>query len=322
MSSVYNRELVVKDFGEINFKKFPNNETYIDFAQAEELYFFIRRNNIIDITFKYLDDSSLIHLMFLTNQIRSTNRDKFIRLNIEYMPYSRMDRQQTFNVFSLDHIAKFIQSCVPYDLLEINEPHSPITRERLLAHSNENSGKIYENKTTEQIVSSLIKAKVLDTSRDIVIMPDAGARVRYNTLLRSIKTSSLSLTKDRDFNSGNIIGIRIDDFTVSRNHLLELKEKVKNGGKLFIIDDLVSFGGTFIGVAKVLKEEFGQEVEINLVTAHAEDSCYKGELFNHINHLYTTDSMFTTAHTWEYKNFQAKFNDPIVFMEVLKWLKL
>ena len=62
---------------------------------------------------------------------------------------------------------------------------------------------------------------------------------------------------------------------------------------VIIIDDLSSYGGTFVQASKKLKEIGANKVY--LVVAHAEESVYKGELFDHIDKLYTTNSILKEA---------------------------
>ena len=67
------------------------------------------------------------------------------------------------------------------------------------------------------------------------------------------------------------------------------------GAKFVIIDDLCSYGGTFMLTAKALKEKGAGEV--HLVVAHAEDSIFAGKVLvdDVIDSVHTTDTILTGA---------------------------
>lgn len=75
----------------------------------------------------------------------------------------------------------------------------------------------------------------------------------------------------------------------------DIKYKPENR-KVIIVDDLSSYGGTFVHSAIALKNLGFSEVY--LLVAHAENSIFKGDLFMHVDKVFTTDSILTEHNHW------------------------
>ena len=63
---------------------------------------------------------------------------------------------------------------------------------------------------------------------------------------------------------------------------------------VLIVDDLCSRGGTFIEASKKLKAQGAEK--ISLLVAHCENNVFTGELFAHIDILYTAESNLLKPH--------------------------
>jgi ribose-phosphate pyrophosphokinase len=118
-----------------------------------------------------------------------------------------------------------------------------------------------------------------DKEQDSVLLPDAGAQTRYSDL----KGYHFAYgSKHRDFDTGALVSFQV-------TNLNPYAEKV------IIIDDLCSKGGTFILAAKAVNDYYDDCCtdfpEIHLVTTHTENNVFNGELFDHIEGLWTTDSI-------------------------------
>jgi ribose-phosphate pyrophosphokinase len=112
-----------------------------------------------------------------------------------------------------------------------------------------------------------------DILADSLLFPDAGAQKRYLSPLKYAVGH-----KHRDFESGDIQSYSI---------LGDVGERV------LIVDDLCSRGGTFIGAAKELRAKGAKEVF--LLVAHLENNVFTGELFDHIDGLYTSKDNLLSA---------------------------
>lgn len=264
---------MIKLNGEIiEFQKYPNNEKKLNFSG------YVLYENENTITFKYTSDEDLIELFILTKHIKSKTNCN-LKLKITYMPYSRMDRVEGDSVFTLKYISEFINN-LDYDSVEILEPHSNVTPALI-----NNSISYYIDQNT---IEEVFKDLKMNIDFDYIMFPDNGATSRYKHL--NFKNVLIG-HKHRDFESGEIIDLNI----IGERH---------SSKKVLILDDLSSYGGTFIRASNKLKE-MGFE-EINLYVTHAENSIFKGDLFNHINKLITTDSLITENKNWENRIFDDK----------------
>lgn len=254
---------------EVLKETFPNGETRLDLRfiledpTSEKEYF---------VEWKYESDADFATLHFIVDYIKDNDpkwAEKVTILNILYMPYSRMDRSEGGSVFSLKTAAKLI-NLLDFQFVRVFEPHSEKTVE-LLANSNDlPASEIF----AEEAVAYLDSISDLPT---YIFYPDKGAKARYEMATETRRF--LTGAKKRDFATG-----RITSYAIENPENLQ-HEKFN----VVIIDDLTSYGGTFIAASKLLKE-LGAE-KVILTVAHAEESAFEGELLNHIDALYTTNSI-------------------------------
>lgn len=248
---------------EVKFDTFPNFETLII---KESLPEDINERTLIDL--KYEDDRDLIKLLFVKEYINSlSGTTDETHLRMYHAPYGRMDRSENGSPFTLKYIANFINS-MDFESVEIVEPHSDTTLQ-LINNS-------FPNYITKHLYREVFKSVNFNLYKDYVMFPDKGASMRYGDI---IFPNILIGEKVRNFESGKIESLDIEG---------EVKEVPQ---KVLIMDDLSSYGGTFNMSAKKLKE-LGFK-EIYLLVAHAENSIFKGQLFDNINKIFTTDSMLT-----------------------------
>ncbi|PEV64087.1 ribose-phosphate pyrophosphokinase [Bacillus thuringiensis] len=245
----------------LDFSEFPNGETKVD-AKLIKANAHPTKNTIM---FKYETDGDLIKLMFVKNYLDNMGLDA--ELKIMYMPYSRMDRVEGVSAFTLKDVANFINK-MKFKKVYVYEAHSDVTPALL--------DRCEVIDYSEQILEDAIEIVGFDEERDYVFFPDAGASKRYKS---AKKYRHLVGHKQRDFDSGNI-------------ESLEVMGKVDGAGfTAIIVDDLCSFGGTFLRSATELKKLGASR--IYLVVTHCENSIYKGELLKTdlIDGIFTTDSI-------------------------------
>lgn len=259
--------MILLDGKEVKFEKFPNGETKVPRFT----------HNLLspNVVFKYEDDSDLIKLGLLKSYIEQISPGTFTRLTITYMPYSRMDRIEKGSCFTLKYIANFINS-LNFSSVNVLEPHSDVTCAVL---NNASSDYINYN-----LVEKVKKEIGFNEDNDYIMFPDQGAAKRYS---RMNPKNELIGNKKRSFETGNI-------------ESLEVIGDVVNPNKVIIVDDLSSYGGTFMRSGKALKE-LGFK-EIYLLVAHAENSIFKGDLLSDespLTKVFTTNSLITEQHNWE-----------------------
>jgi len=267
---------------EVEFIKFPNGETQIKVDSLPERGWLIQ-----SISLKYENDSDLIKLMLVKNYLDACDRLSTDKLIIYYMPYSRMDRSENGSPFTLKYITNFINS-LGFKKVVVIEPHSDVTPALL-----NNAESLYIN---FDLIEKVKEEVLFNEDKDYIVFPDAGASKRYSKMK---SRNTLFCNKIRDFETGDIKGLELVGDT-SKAY----------GRTAIIVDDLSSYGGTFIHTADRLREE--GFVEVNLLVAHAENSIFERNertgklLFEHVDKIFTTDSILTKQNEWQNKKFESQ----------------
>ena len=247
----------------VEFKKFPNKEVYVDlktfpWPEGDRIY----------LSFSYEDDSSLIELMFVKKILDNAGVDE-CSIFIDYMPYSRMDRYNRDFPFLLKYVCEFINS-LGFSRVTVREPHSDVTPALL------DKVMIYE--WAELHCEDVMKEMGFNKDNDVLFYPDAGAQKRYSFSGYRFSVGN----KTRDFRTGEITGYEVNKY-------------LRGGGYSFdncnvlIVDDLCSRGGTFIAAAKELKNHTSGK--IYLMVAHCEENVFTGDIFDHIECIYTASDL-------------------------------
>lgn len=263
---------------EVVFNRFPNGESRME---VEGLMITNHEGIANLVSFKYEDDSDLIKLQFVKKYLDNyVSRARSV-LKILYMPYSRMDRTENDSPFTLKYVSDFINS-LGFDKVKILEPHSDVTPALI-----NNSKAIYINYKLLNKVKGMVG---FDDETDYIVFPDNGASKRYSKMEEE---NVLIGHKNRDFKTGEITS-------------LDIIGKNTGGDTAIIVDDLSSYGGTFLKTAIELRK-LGVE-KVYLLVAHAENSIFKGELFEHVDKVFTTDSILTDQNNWENKKFESKLH--------------
>ena len=277
---------------DLPIKTFPNGEVLINIEDVvcaiDAISNVSSTSNEIYVEFSWKNDADLLHLKFVSDYFRSKKYRVNIRIN--YMPYSRMDRQ-TSALFTLRSACDFINS-LDFDSVVVAEPHSDVTCALL------------DNATAWNLTSELF-GKVagfwneqtylpkFDVGQDVLVFPDAGAQKRYSEL--SVLPHLVGF-KHRN-TSGEITSLEL----VSTGD-----GALQNKSRAFILDDLCSFGGTFVRVCEKLSDQFD---EIYLIVAHLEESVYQGELLTTLTDGYKyLDGIFAS------NSLQDKSKDPAVHL--------
>lgn len=253
---------------QITNERFPNGELKLNEKQIKKACNKFGEIEMVEYTHE--SDGSMIELFLVVRYIQDILEKADVRLYLKYMPYSRMDRQVETSAFTLKYLSDWITSW-GVTTINVGEAHSDVTPALLGAYNENLSERIFE----------FIKEKIsFDSSKDVVFFPDAGAQKRYHAL----KYPNLVGFKHRDWETGEIKSLEVCGKVPTKPF------------KAVIVDDLCSFGGTFLHSAKKLRELGATEVY--LVVAHCENNVLKGELINSglVNRIYTTDSIFTEKH--------------------------
>lgn len=276
---------------EVQFSAYPNGELYFDTDKFfeivyEEINSQGNPEGEVEIEWYYESNDEFMKLMFVTLWIDDISEPGVVQrvLSLPYVPYSRMDRQEGTSLFSLDYVARFINS-LNFHTVTIFEPHSDVTPALI---NNVNNISI-----TDDIAREAMETVGFDKDTDILFYPDAGAAKRYE--------------KHFD-NYPSAVGIKVRDFKSGEIKRLDVSGDIpeKSGFDAWILDDLSSYGGTFYHSAKKLKEMGADKVY--LVITHAENNIFKGDLMktDYVDHVFTTNSILTENGIWTNKQYDDK----------------
>lgn len=220
--------------------------------------FQIHNKNMI--RWMYDNDSELFTLYCVVRDIQSKAPYAHNILYMPYIPHARQDRNVSDRLFTLKYFAEIINSLNFLQVI-VCDPHSDV------------STALIDRCVCEKMAG--IEQEVI-TKADAIMFPDAGAAKKY----LSYGLPTIVGNKKRN-TEGRICGYE----------LLNFKDGVKS---VVIRDDICSYGGTFVAAANALREH-GVEF-ITLLVTHCENNILRGEVFNHIDKVVTTDSICTIEH--------------------------
>ncbi|MBW5447659.1 ribose-phosphate pyrophosphokinase [Cohnella sp. CFH 77786] len=244
----------------LEFRNFPNGETLVN---GEQILTLAGVSNLLSL--KYENDGDLIKLMFVKNFLDDHRYQA--SLILYYMPYSRMDRVEGSSVFTLKYTANFINA-MNFEEVTVVEPHSDVCM--ALIHGSR------AKYPSVELLDQVIQETGFNPDQDYLFFPDAGAQKRYG--------------KVKGFRQ--LVGFKVRDFQTGQIQNLDIVGSVeKPGFKVIIVDDLCSYGGTFLLSAERLREIGASEVY--LLVGHCEKSVFQGKIphSNLLDRVFTTDTM-------------------------------
>jgi ribose-phosphate pyrophosphokinase len=186
-------------------------------------------------------------------------------LVIPYFPGARQDRRMVEGEpLTVKVYADMINS-LGYDSVEVFDPHSDVCMALL-----DNS----EATNNHRLVQRCLQ--LLDVPDLVLVSPDAGSNKKILKLAQHVGADRIvKCDKVRDIKTGNLSG-----FSVYGDHLANKP--------CVIVDDICDGGGTFIGLAQVLKEKGAGD--LYLIVSHGIFSNGFVELSKYFKRIFTTDS--------------------------------
>lgn len=249
---------------EYTFHQFPDGTTRVEVPEA-----IAKSNSNTAIVFwKYESDVEMVHLMYVVNHLRDRLGFNDLFLTMPYLPNARMDRVKSdTEVFTLKYFCQFINS-LNFTTVVILDPHS-------------NVGPALLDRVAEAPIDALIEEAIKRSDADVLFFPDEGAMKRYSGIATR---PCFAGVKTRDWATGKITGLDIPEVSLAI------------GRKVLMIDDICSYGGTFLRAAEEIADH--SPSGIYLYVTHCENSILKGDLLTSglIDKVYTTDSIFTETH--------------------------
>ena len=259
----------------VEFITFPNNERRLDLSQE---FLDLKPGLMNDVYWYYENDESIFELFLLDDAIHSLGQA--YSLYIGYMPYSRMDRvQNPGTAFSLDVLTRMITQMTKSLLnIYILDPHSSVTIEKLNSHR---PGLAHE--INYSLAEDVITYTGINPNDAWFVFPDKGAAKRYNY---DTYPNVIICEKVRNFATGKIEGIKAQ--------IHKKTTEPSENAPIIIIDDLCSYGGTFVGAIKAVENDLDIKSDNNwLIVTHAEEVMTKGSVPETFNKIFFTGSIAT-----------------------------
>ena len=210
---------------------FPDGEKHLKIKELD-------RKDTVGINCRITNSDDVFLLMQLSDIL---NRQCIVveKITINYLMTMRCDRLFSFEQpFSLKIVADVINSFNAKKVLII-EPHSNTCLDLI-----KNSEAWYTSK-------GLMKQKT-------VCCPDKGAFLRYGGSIY-IQRRFIVCSKERDISTGKLQGFKIENIYGNGNYMND---------DITVIDDLCDGGGTFIGIAELLRKELNLK-SLTLAVTHA-----------------------------------------------------
>ena len=206
----------------------------------------------------------------------AVGKDIKVTLKLGYLPYARQDRicnkGEALSIQAFVGLINMLQ----FNEVMILDPHSEVGPALFTAKLSVT--------TQEQMLSESIRNFDLRLGADVItlVSPDAGATKKTEQVSKHYNgLPVIQATKKRDLKTGQLSGFGFYG-------------DVK-GKDLLIVDDICDGGGTFVGLAKILKEAGAGE--IGLYVSHGIFSRGVDNLLeNGIDYIITTDSFFEGYH--------------------------
>jgi ribose-phosphate pyrophosphokinase len=251
---------------QVLFNKFPNGETKLN--QVDEID--INFHNVI--TFIYESDQDLINLMILKQWLDynyNTNNDYRHELELLYMPYSRMDRKIDYHEPTLHTMLNYLKY-LNFNGYIVYDPHSNEELYNYLGFHVVNQLRCTRG---EIAYENIHKFNIFNYTRNnniTVLAPDKGAEKKSLEIANYYDLPFMLALKVRDVITGNITDTQI---------LGNVKDK-----NLFIFDDIIDGGATFIELARVAKANGAND--LYLYATHGIFSKGTSELEKYFKHIF------------------------------------
>ncbi len=191
-----------------------------------------------------------------------------ISLTISYLMAARMDRQMTEGEpFSLRVVSTLLNQA-GFKSISIFDPHSDVSTALLLR------SKAIGNEVFVKDCIADFRKNQGEKEDYYLVSPDAGALKKIHKVAQYVQAPRVAeCMKMRDVKTGQLSGFKTMESDFDRK-------------TCFIVDDICDGGGTFIGLAALLKQH--NAGKIVLIVSHGIFS--KGFDLAHIDAIYTTNS--------------------------------
>jgi len=230
------------------------------------------------------------HLVMLASAYRLRAPRAPLHLKMSYMPFARMDRPMGNELFTLQALAKVLND-FQFDTVQTLDAHSNVTSS--LIH------RCVDVTPLEAITNAM--CMFANNSSDMVftMLPDEGAAKRYRaTIMRAMEWANghvqgeLRATILEGRKHRNPITGALESFSLAAG-AKDLLTAIEKGisPSVLIVDDICSYGGTFVKAAQAVRSMGVSRV--GLYVTHLEGVGINATLLsdNGVDVIYTTDSL-------------------------------
>lgn len=224
----------------------------------------------VDLVWHYENDAEF----FTVACIREYYATQECILYLPYLPHARMDRvKNPEDVFTLKTFAHLINS-LNFERVYVWDAHSNVGP-ALIDRCHDVNALAW----IQEAITQLGYAK----NSICLFFPDEGAQKRYGAMFPDyIQAFGI---KKRNWETQKIEG-----------YMIVGEENIKDKYVL-IIDDICSYGNTFVKAAEAIRE--AGAVDVSLYVTHCEDAISKGDIFknNIFENVFTTNSIVRSEET-------------------------
>jgi ribose-phosphate pyrophosphokinase len=225
------------------------------------------RHGVFHVRATLTSSEEVMKLLMVTDAIRRKFKPETMALMMLYVPYSRQDRVCDQGEALGARVFCDLINSLNYDKVYILSPHSDVVPSLL--------------NNVHDITDSFEKKVLVELTAEghyVLCAPDAGAEKRTMSFAKLAGKDMFTATKTRDVTTGRITDTRVN---VPHGGL--------SGQTVVIYDDLCDYGGTFIELAKILKEDHSAS-RVVLVVAHGILKGGFGKISKHIDRVIVSDS--------------------------------
>ena len=260
--------------------KFPDGQQSVRIIENNHDTFENLRGQTHGIKIKSrLNDFRDLELIICATQALREIGVKTIRLYIPYCVGGRSDRK--FQDGGINYIKQVIAPIINsqgYEKVTIMDPHSDVLEACINNFEKVDNLRVVQDSLIKHWTSD---GKIIsDMSKIVFLSPDSGALKKVHKVADNFqsKYDVVVCTKHRDLNG------KLSKTTVPLTD--EMLDK-----DLFIVDDICDGGGTFINIARIIKENEQFKGRIYLIVTHGIFSKGFEDLGEYFNGIYTTNSI-------------------------------
>lgn len=264
--------------------QFPGKEYDVSIKPYEWRILNLDKDDEVEFIIKVVNLELAKDVIFLAS-ILETLHDYCVELNhpsislyLPYLPYARADRR--FSEGSIIPLQIFtfmlakINSIVPIKTLYVDDLHSQVARNELTNHDIN-----FEERTQlECFKSHVLYSHVPEYSA--IVAPDKGSVEKARTIANYMKLPLIVINKER---KDGKISTTLDHF--EENDLIFDKSMVDKFdlSNVLVVDDICDGGGTFVSVAKTLREI----PTMGALHLHVTHGIFSGDAIKNLNEYYS-----------------------------------